>query len=76
MWDGQREADRLAILIAKTQPTTLAGCAAVLNWASIHEREDHPWPDTPDYVAALGGIENPRALLNYNVAKALERIRA
>ena len=76
MCDYMDEGFRLALQIARTKPTTLAGCAAVLKWAStIARTEDVIWPDCPD-ILAENGVDNPHAVLAHTVAAAIEQLAA
>lgn len=69
------ESDRLAYVLADTRPTTLAGCAAVLRYATAFNDEGHLWPDqgehNEDDGAALASWE---CRLRVTLAAALDAI--
>jgi hypothetical protein len=68
---GDATAD-LALELAKTMPTTLAGCVALLNCASEND-DGTKWPDHPDYFEGTGA-SCWNELMHKTLAAAIQKI--
>jgi hypothetical protein len=64
----------LTIELAKTMPTTLAGCVALLNYADEND-DGGKWPDHPDYFEGTGA-SSWNELMHKTLAAAIQKITA
>jgi hypothetical protein len=70
---GYATAD-LAIELATTMPTTLAGCVALLNYADEND-DGGKWPDHPDYFEGTD-TSSWNELMHRTLVSAIQKIAA
>ena len=82
-YEESRRSDQIALQMLSVQPATLAGAAALLNYAADHVEAGYLWPDDLSEVDENSVDGSPASdrldwfyFLNRNVSTAIQRLAA